>query len=313
MSEFDDAVNGILKSKGYVANSDLGKASKFGITQRAYTMWRSDHGLSRYMDVRNITHQEARAIHREKYWVPAHCDDLPPEIRSLHFTTAVTYGVKRAILILQDAANVEQDGHVGPITLGAVNAAPPKQLRERYIMAMGAARRDANTRITDRIAMVEPPWLTEARKYIGTREIPGEKYHPKIFEWWRAIKRGGIKSDEVPWCAAFVGGCLEAVGIISSRYESAKSYLGWGVQLHAPVVGCIAVFSRAGGGHVGFVVADDGNGRLMILGGNQADRVSIVPFDKGRVVDYRWPTSVPVPTQPLRVIGSDARSSTNEV
>ena len=73
--------------------------------------------------------------------------------------------------------------------------------------------------------MSEQAWITEAKRHIGTREIPGAKHEPKILAWWKAIKRGGIKTDEVPWCAAFVGGCLEAVGIVSSRYESARSYM----------------------------------------------------------------------------------------
>lgn len=158
----------------------------------------------------------------------------------------------------------------------------------------------------------EPVWLVEARKYIGQKEYPGAANNPWIVSLWKAIKRGGIKSDAVPWCAAFVGGCLEHVGIISSRFESARSYMSWGVPLKTPVTGCIAVFARAGGGHVGFVVADDGNGRLLILGGNQSDQVSIAPFERSRVIGYRWPTAVPVPTETLRVIGSKQRSSTNE-
>lgn len=160
--------------------------------------------------------------------------------------------------------------------------------------------------------MREPAWLTEARKHIGTREIPGSKHEPKIIAWWKAIKRGGIKTDEVPWCSAFVGGCLEAVGIISSRFESAKSYMTWGQAIKDPVPGCVAVFNRAGGGHVGFVVASDGKGRLMILGGNQSDQVSIAPFDANRVVGYRWPLAVPIVNSTLPVIGSTMRSSTNE-
>ncbi len=160
--------------------------------------------------------------------------------------------------------------------------------------------------------MNEPAWLTEARKHIGTKEIPGAKHEPKILAWWKAIKRGGIKTDEVPWCAAFVGGCLEHVGIISSRFESARSYLTWGVPLKAPVLGCIAVLSRAGGGHVFFVTADDGNGRLMGVGGNQNDQVSLAAFSKDRVLGYRWPKAVPVPTEPLRIIGSTLRNSINE-
>lgn len=158
----------------------------------------------------------------------------------------------------------------------------------------------------------EPAWLTEARKYIGVKEIPGKEHHWLILSWWKAIKRGGIKSDEVPWCAAFVGAMLENVGIISSRFESARSYMQWGAPIKNPVRGCIAVFSRKGGGHVGFVIADDGKGRLLILGGNQSDAVSIAPFDKNRVVGYRWPQAVPVPVEPLPIIGSTMKSSTNE-
>lgn len=160
--------------------------------------------------------------------------------------------------------------------------------------------------------MSEPAWLTEARKHIGVREIKGPKHEPKILRWWKDIRRGGIKNDETAWCAAFVGGCLEAVGIVSSRYESAKSYLSWGVPLNAPVEGCIVVFARSGGGHVAFAVADDGKGRILCLGGNQADAVSIAPFETSRVVGYRWPKAVPVPSGKLRIVGSFQSSSTNE-
>lgn len=160
--------------------------------------------------------------------------------------------------------------------------------------------------------MDEPAWMGEARRYIGVKEIPGKVHHPRIVEWWKKIRRGGIKSDEVPWCAAYIGAMLENVGIVSSRFESARSYLSWGIKLNTPVLGAIAVFARAGGGHVGFVVADDGAGRLLILGGNQNDQVSIAPFDKSRVIGYRWPRAVPVPTEPLRIIGSKQQSSINE-
>jgi uncharacterized protein (TIGR02594 family) len=160
--------------------------------------------------------------------------------------------------------------------------------------------------------MNEPAWVIEARRHIGVKEIPGPRHHPKILEWWRAIRRGGIKRDEVPWCAAYVGGCLEAVGIISSRFESARSYMTWGVPIPQPVLGCVAVFSRKGGGHVGFVTGMVDDGRLLILGGNQNDQVSITPFDRGRLVGYRWPQAVPITDRSLPVLASKQRSSTNE-
>jgi uncharacterized protein (TIGR02594 family) len=158
-------------------------------------------------------------------------------------------------------------------------------------------------------------WVKEASKYIGVKEIPGKKHEPKILQWWRAIRRGGIKTDEVPWCAAFVGACLENVGLVSTRFESARSYLAWGVRLERPIYGCVVVFSRNGGGHVGFLVGQDDKGRLMILGGNQNNQVSIAPFDPNRAIAFRWPKLIAIPQQanPLPRIRSSAKSSRNEV
>lgn len=160
--------------------------------------------------------------------------------------------------------------------------------------------------------MNKPAWLIEAEKHIGKKEYPGAANNPWIVLLWKAIKRGGIKSDAVPWCAAFVGGCLEAVGIVSSRYESARSYLKWGVPIEYPITGCIVVFARSGGGHVGFVAGTDENNRLMVLGGNQGDKVSVAPFDRTRVVGYRWPRDVALHLEPMPVIASTQSSSANE-
>lgn len=158
-----------------------------------------------------------------------------------------------------------------------------------------------------------PAWIVEASRHIGVREIPGVNHHPRILSWWKAIKRGGIKSDEVPWCAAFVGAQLEAVGIISSRYESAKSYLTWGRRLDKPVVGCIVVFERSVGGHVGFVVGVNELGDLLVLGGNQNDEVNIRAFRHDRVVGYRWPVAVPLPgALDLPVLADAAHYTTSE-
>ena len=158
----------------------------------------------------------------------------------------------------------------------------------------------------------EPIWISEARKHIGLKEIPGEKHAPMILKWWRLIKRAGIRSDEVPWCAAFVGGCLETVGLRSSRFESAKSYLEWGTPLLRPAYGCVVIFLRQGGGHVGFVVGQDERGRIMVLGGNQKDKVGIDPFDRSRVVGYRWPDGHALASIDLPLIASSAPSSRNE-
>lgn len=149
--------------------------------------------------------------------------------------------------------------------------------------------------------IIDPQWLAIARPLVGLREIHGKEHAPEILDMWRAIKRSGIQSDEVPWCAAFVGSCLERAGIRSSRFESAASYLTWGVRLDGPAHGCIVVFRREGGGHVGFVVGEDTDGNLLVLGGNQGDSVSVKAFARERVTGYRWPVDVPTLHVPLQI------------
>ena len=165
--------------------------------------------------------------------------------------------------------------------------------------------------------MNQYPWIEEAKKHLGVAEIPGVTHNPLILQMWKAIKRGGIKTDEVPWCAAFVGFCLENVGIQSSRYESAKSYLTWGLGMAVPFYGCVVVFdggpSRPGMGHVGFVVGKDKMGRLIVRGGNQGNKVSDAPFDRNRAIAFRWPPGIPFPPiEELPIIDTNAASSTHE-
>lgn len=147
-------------------------------------------------------------------------------------------------------------------------------------------------------------WISEAKKHIGLREIKGSAHDPEIVQMWKDIKRGGIKDDETPWCAAFVGAMLERVGIRSTRFESAKSYLEWGTLLVVPIAGCIVVFTRTGGGHVGFCVGQDKSGNLLILGGNQGDEVNVKAFPRSRVTGYRWPAGIALPTPTLPVLDS---------
>ena len=147
----------------------------------------------------------------------------------------------------------------------------------------------------------EPPWLIVARRYLGTREIKGSLHNSTIIRWWRAIK-STIRDDETPWCAAFVGGVLEECGYRSSRNPAARSYMTWGARLDYPSVGCIVVFSRPPSpwsGHVGFLVGKDYMDDLVVLGGNQGDRVSIATFPRERLLGYRWPMPVTDETMPL--------------
>lgn len=173
--------------------------------------------------------------------------------------------------------------------------------------------------VTSKLSDERPDWLNVALSYLGLVEYKGSKHNEQILEFWRRI---GVpfKDDETPWCAAYVGGVLEECSIQSSRSAAARSYTKWGVEIDGPAVGCVVVFWRGyrsgWSGHVGFVVGKDQNNNIMVLGGNQGDAVNVKPFDTSRVLAYRWPKPVKLPSatgfETLPVVKSDGRLSTNE-
>ncbi|ELA08716.1 hypothetical protein MOMA_09161 [Moraxella macacae 0408225] len=175
----------------------------------------------------------------------------------------------------------------------------------------------------------ELKWIANARKLVGITEIKWAKHNPVIIGLWRsAFEAVGqqppavFKNDETAWCGGFVGGVLADSGLgyhIPNAFPMARAWLKAGTKLDKPAYGCIVVFWRgtpkSASGHVGFVVGRDRKGNLMVLGGNQSDKVSIVPFATSRVLGYRWCGTLPNPAKhryDLPLLDSDGRVSKNE-
>ena len=140
----------------------------------------------------------------------------------------------------------------------------------------------------------EPAWLTLARSDLGQAEIAGTADNPHVLAYYRDVGHAEVAHDEVAWCAAFVGSCLERSGVRSTRSLMARSYMSWGESIEAPRPGCIAVFSRGAdgqSGHMGFVIAAGADG-IQVLGGNQSNSVRIATLPASRLLGYRWPTPV---------------------
>ena len=161
--------------------------------------------------------------------------------------------------------------------------------------------------------MSKPLWLLEAQRHIGVKEIKGAKHNSFILVWLKSLS-AWWSSDEVPWCGVFAAHCMKKAECKLPRYwMRAKDWLNWGQKIMQPCVGCIVVFEREGGGHVGFVVGQDANKNLMVLGGNQGDAVKVSPFDVSRVAGYRWPKEYPIPLSfELPILNSDGKLSKNE-
>lgn len=194
------------------------------------------------------------------------------------------------------------DGKMGPMTLGAV---------DRALKRLEDAGEPAARKLDD------PAWLSMARSYIGEREIKGARHNPLILGWWEAIG-AAFRDDETPWCGAFVGGVLREAGYPAQNGgAAARAWLKYGVPLDRPAYGCIVIFwrgSRNGwSGHVGFVVGQDRNGNLMVLGGNQSDAVNVKPFSRSRLLGYRWPGKWPYRERfDLPLLNSDGKLSVDE-
>jgi len=139
----------------------------------------------------------------------------------------------------------------------------------------------------------EPLWLTIARSHIGLKETPGKTHTKQILDWIKGLG-GWFTDDETPWCGTFVAHCIKKAGLpdIPKNWYRAREWEGWGVA-SPPRVGAIVVFSRTGGGHVGFLVGENKD-NYYVLGGNQSNMVNITPIAKARSTSVRWPSTVPL-------------------
>ena len=145
---------------------------------------------------------------------------------------------------------------------------------------------------------VEPVWLREARRFMGLKEIAGPKPNPTIIGWAKGF--GGwianyFTNDDIPWCGLFVGHVVAATLPREKLPANPLGALRWakfGRELPKPAIGAILVFTRTGGGHVGFYLGETPT-HYTVLGGNQLNSVSITQIEKNRLVTggVRWPTT----------------------
>lgn len=141
-------------------------------------------------------------------------------------------------------------------------------------------------------------WMELAWADFGQAEIAGPRANERILSWFQDVERPEITSDEIHNCAAFVGSCLVRGGVSidsipKSRRLLARSYMTIGSP--SPLrKGAIVVIARPGGGptagHV-FFVEDFDDRRIMGLGANQGDKVSVAEFRRSEieVLAIRWP------------------------
>lgn len=129
-----------------------------------------------------------------------------------------------------------------------------------------------------------------ARGELGQKEVAGPGDNSRIAEYLASTTIGEPynRNDETPWCSAFVNWCIERAGLRGTRSALARSWLEWGREIREPVPGCIAVFTREGGGHVAFYLGRSGD-NIYVLGGNQSNAVTEAAYAASRLLGYRLP------------------------
>jgi uncharacterized protein (TIGR02594 family) len=174
-------------------------------------------------------------------------------------------------------------------------------IRHKENLVEGWSSKKYLSKLTGDVPVGEFPWLPIADNEYGVIEFPGTEHNPRVLEYLATVTNIGPhwrSQDETAWCSAFVNWCVEEAGYVGTKSALSVSWLNWGKKIDTPVKGCIAVFSREGGGHCGFYIDETptlSETYIRILGGNQdhmetkIGAVNLTYYLKSRLLGYRVP------------------------
>ena len=150
MADFDAAYRKIMGYEGgYVDDpDDAGGETYRGISRRYHPSWRGWEYIDRLKEEKNrgngaielLIEHYAREFYRSQFWDPMLLGEvLDQSIANEMFDCGVNLGITRAVMFLQTALNVMNqggklyhdlvvDGKMGPKTLSALHALPPRDL-----------------------------------------------------------------------------------------------------------------------------------------------------------------------------------------
>lgn len=137
-----------------------------------------------------------------------------------------------------------------------------------------------------------------AARFMGLAEVPGAVHNPQILAMLR-LDGAQVNDDETAWCSAFVNYIAWLMNLPRSRQLNARSWLDVGIpiQLSEAKPGWdVCIFWRgsrdAATGHVAFFSSSilyeiSTPKTIMVLGGNQGDKVSIAGYPAERLLGVR--------------------------
>ena len=139
-TNFDKLMDFVFKWEGWLCDDpkDSGGITKYGIILKDLQEY---NPKATREDIINLTKEQAKKIYYEKYWLRAKCDKiLNDDLALAYCDTCINCGIRQATLFLQRAVNnvanddIEVDGKIGDITIGAVNSHDGSGILENFLL-----------------------------------------------------------------------------------------------------------------------------------------------------------------------------------
>jgi lysozyme family protein len=100
--------------------ADRGGATNMGITASTLASWYG-HAVTT-QQVETLPQAVAAQIYQSRYWQTVNAAALPPGLDLMVFDFGVNHGPESSVMRLQGLLGLQQDGIIGPQTLGAIKA-----------------------------------------------------------------------------------------------------------------------------------------------------------------------------------------------
>lgn len=142
-----------------------------------------------------------------------------------------------------------------------------------------------------------PPWMAEMHRRMGLHEVRDKA---RLIDF---LKIGRFLGDpaSLPWCGDAVESCIAKVlpdEPLPANPFWAQGWAIFGINVHAPLVGSVGVIRwSASSGHVGFVAGVESD-KVVLLGGNQQNAITLASFPRDKFIAFRWPKTFPVKGYP---------------
>lgn len=142
-----------------------------------------------------------------------------------------------------------------------------------------------------------PPWMAEMYRRMGLHEV---QHKASLIDF---LKIGRFLGDpaSLPWCGDAVESCIAKVlpaEPLPSNPFWAQGWASFGIDVKAPLVGSVGVIRwSAKSGHVGIVAGVEGS-KVVLLGGNQSNAITLASFSRAKFTAFRWPKTFPLKSYP---------------